>query len=131
MSPPWPTMKRAYQEGAGFVVADELSVDSFRRRLRVAPITGALAVAVFGLALAPWFLRAICSISLVRNSEFAVNACSSDTNENTNKTDGCRELLCVFSKRRENFPENQKSNQCFKLLLLFAFFVWCPWPTTA
>ena len=32
------------------------------------------------------------------------------TNKNTNKTDGCRELLCVFSMPREKFPENQKSN---------------------
>ena len=29
--------KRAYQEGAAFVVADELPIDLFRRRQRVAP----------------------------------------------------------------------------------------------
>jgi hypothetical protein len=87
-----------------------------------------VAVDVFGLALAPWFLRAICSIPSFGIAEFAVNVCSSDTNENTNKTDGCRELFRVFSMRRENIPENQKSNQCFKLLLLLMFSIWCPWP---
>src|ERR1700756_1268446 len=40
------------------------------------PITGALAVDVFGLALAPWFLRAICSIPSFGIAEFAVNVCS-------------------------------------------------------
>jgi len=45
-----------------------------------------------------------------------MNVSSPDTNKNANKTDGCseytefdlrccRELLCVFSIRRENFPE--------------------------
>jgi hypothetical protein len=90
-----------------------------------------VAVDVFGLALAPWFLRAICSIPSFGIAEFAVNVCSSDTNENTNKTDGCRELFRVFSMRRENIPENQKSNQRFKLLLLLMFSIWCPWPVTA
>jgi hypothetical protein len=90
-----------------------------------------VAVDVFGLALAPWFLRAICSIPSFGIAEFAVNVCSSDTNENTNKTDGCRELFRVFSMRRENIPENQKSNQCFKLLLLLMFSIWGPWPIAA
>ena len=47
----------------------------------------------------PSFLRAICSILSFGIAEFAVRVCSSDTN----KTDGCRELLRVFSMRRENF----------------------------
>jgi hypothetical protein len=66
-------------------------------------ITGALAVDVFGLALAPWFLRAICSILSFGIVEFALSACSSDTNKNTNKTDACCELLRVFSTCQENF----------------------------
>jgi hypothetical protein len=86
---------------------------------------------VFGLALAPWFLRAICSIPSFGIAEFAVNVCSSDTNENTNKTGGWVEILHVFSMCHENIPENQKSNQCFKLLLLLIFSTWCPWPTIA
>jgi hypothetical protein len=31
---------RAYQEGVAFVVADEVSADSFRRHLRVAQLPG-------------------------------------------------------------------------------------------
>jgi hypothetical protein len=73
-------------------------------------ITGTLAVDVFGLALAPSFLRAICSIPPFGIAKFAVNVCSPDTNKNTNKSDGCRKLLRVFSMRCENVPENRKSN---------------------
>jgi hypothetical protein len=43
-------------------------------------IIGALAVDVFGLALAPSFLRAICSIPSFGIAKFAVNVCSPDTN---------------------------------------------------
>jgi hypothetical protein len=68
-------------------------------------IIGALAVDVFGLALAPSFLRAICSIPSFGIAKFAVNVCSPDTNKNANKTDGRRELLRVVSMRRENFHE--------------------------
>src|SRR5207245_11704310 len=57
-------------------------------------------------------------------AELVVNVYSSDTN----KTDGCRELLRGFSMHRENIPENRKSSERFKLLLLFIFSVWCPWP---
>jgi pimeloyl-ACP methyl ester carboxylesterase len=42
-------------------------------------------------------------------AQFAIDhpdVCSSDANENTNRTDSCCELLRVFSMRRENFPEN-------------------------
>ena len=67
----------------------------------LSPITGALAVDVFGLALAPSFLRAICSIPSFGNSEIRRERLLPDTNKNTNKTDGCRELLHVFSTRRE------------------------------
>jgi hypothetical protein len=56
------------------------------------------------------------------------NAALIDTNKNANKTDGCGELLRVFSTRRENFPENMESNQWCKLLLLLMFVSWCPWP---
>jgi hypothetical protein len=75
----------------------------------LSPVTGAQAVDVFGLALAPSFSRAICSIPSFGIVEFAV--CSSDTNRSANKTDGCSELLRVFSMPRENFPENLESNQ--------------------
>ena len=34
-----------------------------------------------------------------------------DANKNTNKADGWRELLRVFSTLRENFPENVESSQ--------------------
>ena len=54
-------------------------------------ITGALAVDVFGLALAPSFLRAIRSIPSFGIAKFAVNVCFPDTNKNANKTDGCSE----------------------------------------
>ena len=91
-------------------------------------IIGAPAVDVFGLALAPLFLRAICSIPSFGIAKFAVNVCSLDTSKNANKTDGRRELLRVFSMRRENFPENKESNQTYNLLLLLVFSVWCPWP---
>lgn len=55
------------------------------------------------LALAPSFLRAIRPIPSFGNGEFAANVRSPDTDKNTDKTDGCRELLRVFSTRRENF----------------------------
>jgi hypothetical protein len=42
----------------------------------LSPIIGALAVDVFGLALAPSFLRAICSIPSFGIAKFAVNVCS-------------------------------------------------------
>jgi hypothetical protein len=56
------------------------------------------------------------------------NAALIDTNKNANKTDGCSELLRVFSMRNENFSENMEPNQWCKLLLLLMFSVWCPWP---
>jgi hypothetical protein len=64
-------------------------------------ITGALAVDVFGLALAPSFLRVILLNSLVRNSEIRREHLVPDTNKNANKTDGCYELLRVFSMLRK------------------------------
>ena len=75
-------------------------------------ITGALAVDVFGLALAPSFLRAICSIPSFGIAKFAGNVCPLDTNKNANKTDGSPQIFtCVFNAR-ENFPENMRnSNQ--------------------
>src|SRR6266404_5398224 len=73
-------------------------------------------------------VRAICSILSFGIAKFAVNIWSPDTNKNANKTDGCRDLLRVFSMPREKFPENQKSNQYCKLLLSLMFLVWCPWP---
>jgi len=79
-------------------------------------IIGAPAVDVFGLALAPLFLRAICSIPSFGIAKFAVNVCSLDTSKNANKMDGRRELLRVFSMRRENFPKNKESNQTYNLL---------------
>jgi hypothetical protein len=84
--------------------------------------------AVFGLALAPSFLRAICSNRSFGIAKFAVNVCPSDTNKNANKTDGWSELLPVFSMHRQIFPRNPESNQCLKILLLLVFFTWCPWP---
>ncbi|MDE2468772.1 MAG: hypothetical protein KGL35_08520 [Bradyrhizobium sp.] len=69
----------------------------------LSPITAAAAVDVFGLALAPSFLRTICSIASFGIAEFAANVRCSDTNKNTNKTDGCRKFLRAFSMHRENF----------------------------
>jgi hypothetical protein len=60
---------------------------------------------VFGLVFAPSFLRTFCSIPSFGIAEFAANVRSSDTDKNTDKTDGCRELLRVFSIRSENFSE--------------------------
>jgi hypothetical protein len=71
----------------------------------LSPITGVLAVEVFGLTLAPSFLRTICSIPLFGISKFAANVRFHDTNKNANETDGWSELLLVFSMLRENFPE--------------------------
>jgi len=85
---------------------------------------GGVAVDVFELALAPSFLRAICSNSLVRNigiSKFVANVWLRDTNKNANKTDGWGEFLLVFSMRRENCPEKQKSKLLHKLLILSIF----------
>ena len=67
-------------------------------------------VARLELALAPSFLRAICSIPSFGIAKFAVNIWSIDTNKNTNKTDGCGELLHLFSTSCENFLEHLKSN---------------------
>jgi hypothetical protein len=67
----------------------------------LSPITGALAVDVFGLALASSFLRAIRSIPSFGNSEIRRERLSPDTNKNTNKTNACREFLRVLSMRRE------------------------------
>jgi len=71
----------------------------------LSPITGVLAVEVFGLTLAPSFLRTICSIPSFGISKFAANVRFPDTNKNANKMDGWSELLLVFSMLRENFPE--------------------------
>ena len=54
----------------------------------LSPIPGSLAVNVFGLALAPSFLRAICSIASFGIAKVVVNVCSPDTNKNANKLDG-------------------------------------------
>jgi hypothetical protein len=95
--------KRAYQEGAAFVLT-MFPVDVFRLRLRVAHrrSSGSRRVRV---ALAPWFLRAICSIPSFGISKFAANVWFRDTNKNANKTDGWSQLLLVFSMHRENFLE--------------------------
>lgn len=69
----------------------------------LSPITGTLAVDVFRLALAPSFLRAICSIPSFGSNEFDANFCLSDTSKNASKPDGCGEFLRVFSMCRENF----------------------------
>ncbi len=83
--PPTFSGKRAYQEGAGFVVADELSADLFRRRLRVAPVTRTPAVDVFGLAIAPSFLLAICSIPSFGNREIRRQRLPPRYQQNTSK----------------------------------------------
>jgi hypothetical protein len=87
-----------------------------------------------GLAHASPFLRAICSIPFVRNSEVAVKVCSPDINENTNNTDGRSQYTdlmpltfrCVFNAPRKFSQKNQESNYICKLLLLFIFSAWCP-----
>jgi hypothetical protein len=81
--------------------------------------------------LATSFVRAICSIPSFGIAEFAVNVCSFDTNKNTNKTDGCRGFSGVFSMGRENFSEKSEIELTRKLLLLFIFSGWCPWPEGA
>jgi hypothetical protein len=105
--PPTFSGKRAYQEGAGFVVADELSADLFRRRLRVAPVTRTPAVDVFGLAIAPSFLLAICSIPSFGNREIRRQRLPLGTSKNTSKAIGrsgrFRELLLMFSNMPPKF----------------------------
>ncbi len=78
------------------------------RSLPSLSITGAPAVDVFGLALAPSFLRAICSIPSFGIAKFAGNVWFPDTNKNANKTDGCREFLRVFSMSREKIKNRTK-----------------------
>ena len=53
------------------------------------------------LALAPSFLRAICSIRSFGIAKFAATVWSPDTNKNANKMGGSREFLRVFSIHRE------------------------------
>jgi hypothetical protein len=48
------------------------------------------------LALAPSFLRAICSIPRSGIAKFVVNVCSPDTNKNTNKTDAAANFYVSF-----------------------------------
>jgi hypothetical protein len=55
------------------------------------------------------------------NCEFAANVRFSDTDQNTDKTEGCRELLRVLSTSREDSSGNPESNQRLKLLLLLIF----------
>ena len=68
------------------------------------------------LALAPSFLRAICSIPSFGNSEIRRERLFPDTNKNTNKTDPCREFLRVFSMRREKIRiRTSVINYCYYL----------------
>jgi len=67
----------------------------------LSPITRAQAVGVFGLALAPSFLRAICPIPSFGNSEIRRERLLPDTNKNTNNADGCGDFLRVLSMHRE------------------------------
>ena len=62
-----------------------------------------------------------------RNSESCRERLFRDTNKNANKTDGSRELVHVFSMRRENISENQRSSWRFKPFLLLIFSIWA-WP---
>jgi hypothetical protein len=62
----------------------------------------------FGLAAAPSFLRAICSIPSFGIAKFAALG---DTSKNTSKVDRCSGLLLRFSIRRDSFPgRNPESN---------------------
>jgi hypothetical protein len=97
--------KRAYQEGAAFVVADELPVDLFRRRLRAAPSQQLRHSTCSGGTRTMVLARHLLN-SLVRNIEIRREPLIfPDTNKNANKTDGWSELLLVFSMRREDFSE--------------------------
>jgi hypothetical protein len=49
-----------------------------------------------------------------------VNICSLDTNKNANKNGWPCELLRVFSMRRENCPENQKSSKDVVIVDIFS-----------
>jgi hypothetical protein len=81
--------------------------------------SGGAAVDLFRLALAPSFLRAICSIPLFGNSEIRRERLLHDTNKNTNKTNGCSEVhrllpltfRCLFNALRQFSQKNQESNQ--------------------
>ncbi len=53
-----------------------------------------------GLAHAPSFLRAICSIPSFGTAKVAVNVCSPDTNKNTNKSDGWDRMGTNGDERR-------------------------------
>ncbi|MCA6111159.1 hypothetical protein [Bradyrhizobium cenepequi] len=77
-------------------------------------------------------MRAICSIPLVRNRRNSPRTFGSpDTSKNASKPDGRGEFLRVFSMRREDFLAKTGIDQWLKLLLLFVFFPWCPWPAVA
>ncbi|HEX3754960.1 MAG TPA: hypothetical protein VHV26_07780 [Rhizomicrobium sp.] len=113
--PPTFSGKRAYQEGAGFVVADELSADLFRRRLRVAPVTRTPAVDVFGLAIAPSFLLAICSIPSFGNREIRRQRLPPRYQQKYQQNDRLQRALSrtfthVFKWEAQILLKNQESN---------------------
>jgi hypothetical protein len=94
----------------------------------LSPITGALAVGVFWLALAPSFLRATCSIPSFGNSEIRRERLFPRYQQKYQQNGRLPRIsTCVFNASRKN----QESNHRRKLLLLLMFSVWCPWPVTA
>jgi len=109
------------------VVADELSADLFRRRLRVAPVTRTLAVDVFGLAIAPSCLLAICSIPSFGNREIRRQRLPPRYQQKYQQNDRLQRALPrtftnVFKYAAQILLKNQESNYGCKLLLLLMFY---------
>lgn len=112
-------------------VDHELPVDLFRPRLRVAPITAALAVDLLGRDWRHVSCGASAKFSPFGIAKFAVNVSSPDTNKNANRLDGCVEYSRVFSMGLRKYPENWKFSDPRKLLIILGFYAWCPWPAVA
>ena len=89
---------------------------------------GGAPVDVFGLAHAPSFLRAICLIPLVRNSEIRHEHLVPRYQQKCKQNGRLPwTFTCGFNAPRK-FYENQKLNYRSKLLLSLMFSIWCPWP---
>ena len=93
----------------------------------LSPITGALAVDVFGLALAPSFLRAICSIPSFGNREISRQRLPPRYQQKYQQNDRLQRALSrtftnVFKCAAQILLKNQESNQGYNLLLLLMFY---------
>jgi len=86
----------------------------------------------FGLAPAPSFLWAICSIPLFGIAKFAAARFGLAIPAKIPATWTAAVSFCLnFQFVATAFRENPESNQRLKLLLSLVFFTWRPWPAVA